>query len=212
MIMELILPHLPYAPFIAFFLILLAGMNLPISTDVIMVTSAFIAGSIAPELTIPLYLSILLGSYFSAWISYWFGRLIGNYMLQFSFFQKMFPLARLQKIEAFYQKKGLLALIVGRFIPFGTRNCIFMTTGLSKTSFTQFALRDAIACPIWATTSFTLFHHLGANYQLLIHYLKMFNIIIFAAFAILAIAIIWFKKRKKTVAALADKQDNPKAK
>lgn len=205
---ELILPHLAYAPLIAFCLILLAGMNLPISTDVILVTSAFIAGSVAPHLTLPLYFSILLGSYFSAWISYWFGRLIGTYMLKFSLFQKMFPSARLEKIERFYKKRGLLVLIFGRFIPFGTRNCLFMSAGLSKASFPKFALRDAIACPIWATTTFFLFYSLGANYQLLIHYLKMFNLIIFAAFAAGAVCFIWIKKRRKRLAAL---QHNPKA-
>ncbi|MBP9841165.1 MAG: DedA family protein [Simkaniaceae bacterium] len=205
MIIDLILPHLAYAPLIAFCLILLAGMNLPISTDVILVTSAFIAGSIAPHLTLSLYLAIVLGSYFSAWISYWFGRKIGTYMLQFFFFKKMFPEARLKKIEAFYKKKGLLALLVGRFIPFGTRNCIFMSAGLSKANFTQFALRDAIACPLWATTVFFFFHSLGSNYQLLIHYLKTFNIIVFATFAIIAIFTIWIRKRRRS------NQNNPKA-
>ena len=209
---ELILPHIAYTPLIAFCLILLAGMNFPISTDVIVVISAFISGSIATHLTLPLYLSILFGAYFSAWISYWFGRLIGNYMLQFSIFQKMFPLARLKKIETFYQKRGFLVLLIGRFIPFGTRNCIFMSAGLSKANFAQFALRDAIACPVWATTLFFLFYSLGANYELLIHYLKTFNIIVFTAFVIGAISIIWIRKRRQRIAALENNNDNPKTK
>ena len=194
---EFILTHIGIAPYLVFALIILAGLNLPISTDVIIVLSAFIAGQLVPESYYPILTAIILGAYFSAWVSYWFGRLVGGKLIQYPFFARYFHQERLGKIQNFYQKYGFWVLLIGRFIPFGTRNGIFMSTGMSRASFTQFALRDAIACPMWAIIAFNIFYHLGVNYQLLIHYLKTFNLFIFGAFALVIINFIFYKRMKK---------------
>lgn len=194
---DLIQQHIAYAPYLIFLAILLAGLNLPISLDVIMITSAVIAATLVPEYTIPLYFAILIGSYFSAWIAYWMGRTLGRKLLKFRLVGKMLPDERIDKIGNFYNKYGLWTLMIGRFIPFGTRNCIFMTTGLSKVHFGKFAIRDAIACPIWATTCFFLFFSLGNNYEALIAGVKKANLAIFAVFAVALITIFWYNRRKK---------------
>src|SRR5262249_36255657 len=89
-------------------------------------------------------------------------------------------------------------LIVGRFIPFGVRNCIFMSSGMSKMHFGKFALMDALACTIWSGTLFYLFLTLGQNYTTLCHHLKKFNLLLFTAFSVTVIGFIWYKARKKT--------------
>ena len=38
----------------------------------------------------------------------------------------------------FYKKYGALTLVIGRFIPFGVRNAIFLTSGISKMPFAKF--------------------------------------------------------------------------
>lgn len=185
------------APWTTFFLILLAGFNIPISVDVIMVLSAFLAATTIPEHTIPLYISIVLGSYFSAWICYWMGRTVGTKIVKTRYFSKLLPKSRLDKVGAFYEKHGFLTLILGRFIPFGVRNCIFMSTGISKASFKQFIRRDAIACPLWATVCFFIFYQLGQNYHLLLKRVKTLNLFIFLAFGVTVIAVLWYKKYKR---------------
>lgn len=194
---DYILAHISAAPYIIALLILLAGLNLPISTDVVIVLSAFIAGSLAPEKALVFFISIVTASYFSAWLSYWFGRKFGTKLLKLKFFAKMLPEEKLERIGKFYAKHGLLVLIIGRFIPFGTRNCIFMTTGISHVNFTQFALRDLVACPIWASSAFYLWYSLGQNLDTLIHYAKTINVIIFSVFLLTLIGLLWYKKRKK---------------
>ncbi|MBF5058733.1 Inner membrane protein [Candidatus Neptunochlamydia vexilliferae] len=186
-----------YAPWISFFLILLAGFNIPISIDVIMVVTAFLAATTIPEHTIPLFISVLVGTYFSAWICYWMGRKVGRKLLKFPYFAKLLPEHRLEKMGTFYEKYGLLTLMIGRFIPFGIRNCIFMTTGISQANFKNFIRRDALACTIWASVCFFGFYLLGQNYELLLAKVKMVNLFIFLAFGVTVIAFVWYKKQKR---------------
>lgn len=199
-IVNFIIEHSQYAPPILFTLILLAGLNLPISIDVLMVLSAFLGATTIPELTPYLFVSFLVGAYLSAWICYWMGRTVGVKLLKFRYFAKLLPQERLKKLGAFYEKYGLLALIVGRFIPFGFRNCLFTTTGMSKASFTKFMWRDGIACTLWASITFFTFHRLGKSYEALLAKAKILNLFIFLAFGVVVITFLCYKKyRKKRV-------------
>ena len=44
---------------------------------------------------------------------------------------------------------------------------------------------------------FYLFYSLGKNFEELVKYAKMFNILIFSAFSVTVIGVIWYKKVKK---------------
>jgi membrane protein DedA with SNARE-associated domain len=123
------------------------------------------------------------------------GRLVGPRLAQLPLFEKLLHPERIQKMRRFYERRGLLALVVGRFIPFGVRNALFMSTGMSKLPFFTFVLRDALACSLWATVSFSSFYLLGQHLDLLWHYAKTFNLVIFTLFGVAAIACIWYKRR-----------------
>lgn len=195
-LVSFILEHSEYAPWITFGLILLAGLNVPISIDLIMILAAFLAATTLPHHTLSLYLSLLIGTYFSAWLAYWLGRLLGKRLLHIPLFSRLLPPKRLLKIEAFYHKHGFLTLLLGRFIPFGVRNCIFMTAGICHSPFGKFALRDLIPCSVWTTTCFSIFYTLGLNYQLLFQRVKIINLALFIALSVTVIAWVWYKKHK----------------
>lgn len=181
---------------IIFGAILLAGLNIPISIDLILIFSAVLAATVLPEHTPHLFMSVFFGCCISAWLSYWKGRLIGTQLLKFHWFSKILTTEKLFRIRGFYEKYGFLTVLVGRFIPFGVRNCIFMSTGISKLSFLKFALRDLIACFTWSSVYFYIFYLVGKNYQLLATYMKTINLFLFGAFAIAVIGFIWYKRRK----------------
>ncbi len=143
--MQWILEHAGQAHWIMFFGILLAGFNIPISADLLIIGAAVLAATVVPENMWLLFGSVFFGCLFSAHIAYWLGRLLGTQLLKLRFFSHLLPQERLLKIQGFYEKYGLLTLIIGRFIPLGVRNAIFMTSGISKVSFGKFALRDFIA-------------------------------------------------------------------
>jgi membrane-associated protein len=197
-LLELLLQKAPVAHWYIFFAILLAGMNIPISVDVVILIGAVLSATVIPENTLLLYLVSLIGCYLSAMIAYWIGRVGGAKLTKFAFFSKIISQERLEKVRHFYQMHGLLTLLLGRFIPFGVRNCIFMSTGICKMSFKQFIKRDALACTVWCSSIFFLFYSLGANYQVLLQYLKKANLLLFFAFSVTVIVIIWYKRRKNS--------------
>ncbi len=199
-LIDWIVKHAATAHWFIFASILLAGLNIPISADVIIIISAILAATVVPENVWLLFFSVFIGCALSAQLAYWTGRLIGPQLLRIRYFAKLLQPARLAKIQAFYENHGFSTLIIGRFIPFGVRNAIFMTTGISKANFGKFVLRDSIACFIWTATCFSIFYALGNNYQQLKAYVHIVNILLFAAFSIAVIAFVWYKKtRKKTV-------------
>ena len=201
-IVNFIIENSSYAPWITFGLILLAGFNIPISVDVIIVLTAFLAATTIPELTPHLFISVLVGAYFSAWICYWMGRKVGIKLLKIRYFAKLLPKERLDKLGAFYEKHGLLTLVIGRFIPFGVRNCIFTTTGMSKANFKKFMWRDALACSLWASVCFFVFYRLGQNYEVLLRKVKVLNLFIFLAFGVTVIVFVCYKKYRKKRASI----------
>ena len=188
--------HVNKAPAIIFSLFLLAGMNIPISIDILVIIASLLAATIAKQKFYSLFFACLFGCYFSAWIAYSIGRFGGHYFLKLKIGQKLFPKERLEKIHRFYEKHGFLTLLIGRFIPFGIRNGIFMSTGMSQSNFFHFALRDMIPCSLWSSVMFSLFHSLGTSYDLLIKNLKIINLSIFSVFSILVIAAIVIRRKK----------------
>lgn len=194
---EIITHHAHNAHWYVFIAIILAGFNIPFSIDILVLLSAILAATIIPENTYLLFFSILTGCYLSAMCAYWMGRLLGSTLSKKKFFAKLFNPERLGKIKRFYEKYGLWTLVIGRFIPFGVRNCIFMSSGVSKLHFGKFILMDAFACALWCSSAFYLFYTLGQNYEVVWHYLKAFNLLIFAAFSVTVIGFIWYKRRKR---------------
>ncbi|HSX12772.1 MAG TPA: DedA family protein [Rhabdochlamydiaceae bacterium] len=178
--------------------IILAAFHFPISTDLLMIIGATLAATIVPENVWPLFFAIYFGCIISAWLSYWIGRLLGPKLLRFRFFARILKPERIEKLKNFYGKYGLYTLILGRFIPFGARNCIFMSTGISKSSFSKFALRDALAAGIWSITCFSLIYFLGKNFEVLYHHFKMVSAIILSALSVTGITLFWYRKRKKS--------------
>lgn len=197
-LIEFILQHAHHAHWYIFTGIVLAGINFPFSVDLLMMFGATLAATIVPDKLTHLYLSVFIGCLISAWLSYWFGRAVGPKMMQWRFFNKLLGPEKLEKIKKFYAKYGLWTLIVGRFIPFGVRNCIFMTTGMSHCSFRQFALRDSVACLIWTASCFPVYYLLGKNVEVLYNHVKTLNLVVLPIGAVALLGIIWYKKRKRS--------------
>lgn len=200
-LIELITQHAHNAHWYIFIGLVLAGFNMPFSADVMILLAAVIAATLVPENTWLLFCSVLFGCYFSAMCAYWLGRLLGTQLPRIRLFSKLLSEKRLNGIKQFYEKYGIWTLIFGRFIPFGVRNCIFMSSGMSKLHFGRFILFDSLACLIWCSSIFYLFYTLGQNFQAVWEALKTFNLFIFGAFAVAVIGIIWYKWSKKSQTA-----------
>ena len=189
-IKEFIISNESLAPWAIFFSIVLAGFNIPISIDLMLILVAVLSATNLSHLKISLFFALFLGCCVSAWVSYCLGRFIGGKIIH-----KFFSESKLQKIKNYLTKYGTMTLFVGRFIPFGFRNCLFMVSGLSKLPFTKFVLVDSIACFTWCTAFFTLFYYLGESFEILSEHMKTINIIIASALGVTGIAFICYKYR-----------------
>jgi membrane-associated protein len=177
-----------FAPWIIFSLTLLAGLNFPISIDILITLTALLAANYLPEQALLLFTLFTLGCIFSAWISYSLGRYFGRF----------FKPEKAAKVRAFYKKFGVTAFFICRFIPFGVRNAFFMSSGFSKVPFRKFALFDSLACTLWSSIFFFTIYNLGKNFDTVLEYIKHVNIAIFSLFAItmiILLTIFFFKKR-----------------
>lgn len=195
-ILEFITQNASKAHWFIFLSLLLAGCNIPISIDAVIILSAVIAASLLPQHTPILFASVLIGCICSAYIAFFIGKFMGEKLSKTKLFHKLLQPKQLEKMEGFYKKYGIWTFIIGRFIPFGIRNCIFMTSGMSKMPFKTFMLRDMVACSIWCTTMFTSFFFLGQNFDLIFQKMKTLNLILFTAFSMVVITFICYKLRK----------------
>ena len=176
------------AHWIIFLLLMLAGLNVPISEDILLVTGGAIASSCIPDQTLYLYTWIYLGCWISAWEVYWLGRLLGPKLYRMAWFARIAAPRRVERLHGYYEKFGTLTFVVGRFIPGGVRNALFMSCGLCKMHFLKFILRDGFACLISSATLFYVGFIFGQHHQQIIRYLKTYNYGIIAL--ILSIALI----------------------
>jgi membrane protein DedA with SNARE-associated domain len=182
---------------------MLAGLNFPVSEDLVVIGSAVLAATIVPQNFYYLLVCAYLGVYLSDLESYWLARILGRKALRLKFTARIVSPQKLEKVKYFLDKYGALALAGGRFIPFGFRNALFMTCGLSKMKFWKFALGDFVASVITTTILFSLGYSFGKNYPVLLDYLtrwKFYIIITVFAITVLVILIRFGLRHRKRVA------------
>ena len=189
----------PCVHFISFGLLLLAGLNIPVSEDIVFIVSSSIAATIVPQNTAIIFLGCFAGAYLSDIMAYGIGRYAGNRILnserlfRLDFFIKHFSKERIYRLESYFEKYGTKTLFFGRFVPFGIRNVLFMTSGLLKLKMKTFLIVDLAALLCTSTILFSLGYSLGQNYLSILPYLNRYKIIIFSIF-LLVVAVTQRKR------------------
>jgi membrane-associated protein len=196
--------HAGSAHWVIFTLLMLAGFNFPISEDLVIISSAVIASTVIPENTWKIFMAIFLGAYISDCVVFFLGYRYGHNLWKMAFFSKMIHSKRLAQIKDYYKRFGILTLLIGRFIPFGVRNCLFLTAGIGKMAPLKFILSDALACLISNSTLFSLAYFVGLKSPALRQHITYVKIFLFLGIAIAVIAIIWYKRAKKQSAPKKD--------
>lgn len=183
-----------HAPLIIFVLLVVTGFSLPISEDLLLLASGALASTILPEYTVQLFCAAFFGSFISDCIAYGLGRMVGDKIYE------MKAASTLHRLAAFYKKYGVLTLFVGRCIPFGIRNGIFMTAGAAKMPFYKFVITDGISCFGFSALLFYLSYSCGKNYEALAASVHQTSVLV--GIAVLACALIvammyYIKKRRQ---------------
>ncbi len=196
--------HAEYAHLIIFGLIMLAGFSIPISEDLMLLLAGGIASTCVPEQATTFYIWIFFACWLSAWEAYWVGRLLGPKLFKIKWFHHILSPKRLEKLKRYLRKFGIFTFIVGRFIPGGVRNAIFMSSGLTKMPFHIFVIRDGIACLIASLTIFYVGFISGQHINVIMHYFVMYERVIILLIIILLITFSLFTYHRIKKSKLTD--------
>lgn len=198
-IFSFICEHANHAPWIIFILLLLSGLCLPISEDILLIGGGALASTCAPNHTLRMYLWFFLGSGLAGWEAYWLGRLVGPRVHTIPLIKRIMTTQRLEKLKDYYAKFGVFSFIIGRFCPGGIRNSLFITCGITKMPFHLFILRDGFACLLSTSLLFSIGYAFGTHLDTVLYYLKWYSEWFIATMAVLLLSFsgyYWYTHKK----------------
>ncbi len=193
-IIDLLYGTAPQVHYLSFGLLMLSGLNFPISEDLVFIISASIAATIIPENTALIFGGCFLGAFVSDSVVYCIGRFGGRKLLEVRFFAKIFHEKKMLTIENYFVQYGGKTLFFGRFIPFGVRNVMFMTSGFIRMKYRKFFFIDLMAVTFTSSILFFIGYTFGKNYRKIFPVLDKYKLVIFSVFILLIIFILIRKK------------------
>jgi membrane-associated protein len=158
----------------------------------------FAAGLLAesPYLDTPVTLLIILiiiAAVLGTTVGYGVGRWAKTYLENRAdnfFYRKKY----IEMTEAFYQRHGMMAFVLGRFLPI-VRTFVPILAGMTHIDFKQFLIYNILGASIWVVTMVMAGHLLGNAFPNLIEYLEY---IVFGMILVTAIPlVVSFFRRKR---------------
>lgn len=186
--------YIHFYPLVAVVSLLLAGLNIPISEDLVIITGALLNQdavqtqvSGARGMLIPSLLAIYAGVIVSDFMSYYLGTLVRKGVFKGKLADSMFSQKRVEWFHRHLDKHGFLTFIVCRFIPFGVRNTLFMSSGFLELPLRRFALYDITAAFISTNTLFFLVYYFGDEVQ---NPIRVAGVILFVLLALTVVFLV----------------------
>lgn len=191
--------HAEWAPEILFLLLIIAGFNIPISEDILLITGGAITALCIPEHHLKMFIFIYLGAWMSSWVCYSIGYFLGPAIYNIRWFKRWINPESVDWVHQQIEKHKYLIFFVIRFIPGGVRNTFFMTCGLGKMPFKTFIFRDGLASLLSTAVIFHVGFEFASHYDEIIQTIHkyQYSFLLFWLFAIIAIALVLgFRKNK----------------
>jgi membrane protein DedA with SNARE-associated domain len=187
--------YIDFFPLVVFICLLLAGLNLPVSEDLLIISSAILARA-DRDLLVPGLIAIYSGVIISDFMVYWIGTRIKKGVSKSKFISKVLTPQKLDRMRYYLDKYGIFTFIACRFIPFGVRNTLFMASGIIGLRIYIFALYDIIAAIISTNTLFFLIYHLGEELEKPFKVVGIILFIILVAITGLIVTRLFIKWKK----------------
>ena len=140
-----------------------------------------------------LILLLIIAAVSGSTVGYMTGRWAGVYLANKPdsiFFKKKY----IDLTQAFYQKHGMMAFILGRFLPI-VRTFVTILAGMAKIDFKKFLIFNILGATIWIVVMVLAGHFLGRIFPGITNYLE---IIVVGMILVSAIPVImtYLKNRK----------------
>ncbi|WP_438483535.1 DedA family protein [Oleiharenicola lentus] len=153
----------PFSMWGPFFVLILCGLGLPVPEDIVLVAAGALGeidGRSWIQVSVLMYAGVMAGDS----MIFLAGRFFGRRLRKSKWFQKIFPEAKQDKVEAMFDKYHSWVLFVGRFLP-GLRAPIFFTAGSAKIRFWKFFTLDGLAALVSVPVFVWLGHWLWKNFK-----------------------------------------------
>jgi len=185
-----------YGPLALITLLAIGFIGVPLPEQTLLTFTGFLVvqGGINYFIAI---LSASLGTILGITISFFIGHYLGIPFLEKFGYLLGLNKQRLAKIEHWYNKYGKLILTFGFFVP-GLRHFISYFAGISKWSYTTFALYAIPGAVVWTTFFISIGAILGENWQAFLTMLEQY-LWIAVVISIVAAALIWLYRRSKLI-------------
>ena len=135
------------------------------------------------------------GCVLSAYEAYWLGRWLGPRVYTIPFVRHYIKPDRVATLNVAYERYGILTFMICRFLPFGIRNALFMTSGMGRMPFGKFALRDGVAALLSTVVLFSLGNFFGSNYESLLIYIKTYEhlVALIGLISLIVVVIVYYR-------------------
>lgn len=139
-----------------------------------------------------LIILLIIAAVSGSTVGYFTGRWAGNYLTHRKdsfFFKKKY----LDITQAFYQKHGMMAFVLGRFLPV-VRTFVTILAGMVRIDFPKFLIFNFLGAAIWIIVMVLSGHFLGRLFPQITTYLELIVIGMILLSAI-PVVVTWFKNR-----------------
>jgi membrane-associated protein len=131
-----------------FVLLLMCGLGLPLSEDLVLLTGGIVAAkgdSSLPGMMLAAYAGLLAGDS----TLFFIGRKLGPRATQHRLFKKILTADRVAWVQAQFHRRGSWMLFLVRFLP-GFRAPTYLVAGMSAVPYRKFIVADGLAAAISA--------------------------------------------------------------
>jgi membrane-associated protein len=139
-----------------------------------------------------LIICLIIAAVSGSTVGYFTGRWAGNYLKNKSdslFFKKKY----LDITQAFYQKHGMMAFVLGRFLPV-VRTFVTILAGMVKIDFAKFLIFNFLGAGIWIVVMVLSGHFLGKLFPQITTYLELI-VIGMILFSAIPVVITYLRNR-----------------
>ena len=174
--------------------LLLENAGLPVPGETVLLLASFLAYS---ERELNLGWIIVVGTLAATLgdnLGYAIGHSGGRPLLERH--RKIFRVsdAALARGEKLFSRYGSVTILFARFV-FGMRIVAGPLAGVLRMPWKKFAVFNLLGAALWVTIISFLGYSFSSRWNLLMHYVKRFDLALGAAFVIIA-AILWWRNRK----------------
>lgn len=157
----------------------------------------FTAGLLTPALGLNLQLLISL-IFIATFLGGIAGYFIGVYLERlhkYAFFRRFIKPEHIASTHAFFERRGLVAILISRFIPI-VRTFLPIVAGISKMDFKKFLHYSFWSSLLWSTSVTLVGYYLGKRLPWIEDYLE-YLIILVILVSVIPIVLEWWRERRR---------------